>query len=52
MLFARVYLPFALAYAISYFFRNANAVIEADLVGELGLGPAELGLLTRLFIFF
>ena len=51
MLFARVYLPFALGYAISYFFRNANAIIEADLVRELGLGPAELGLLTSVYFF-
>ena len=46
MLFARVYFPFALGYAISYFFRNTNAIIESDLVDELGLGPADLGLLT------
>ena len=51
MFFARVYLPFALGYAISYFFRNANAIIEADLVRELGLGPAELGLLTSVYFF-
>ena len=44
MLFARVYFPFALGYAISYFYRNANAIIESDLVDELGLGPADLGL--------
>ena len=51
MLFARVYLPFALGYAISYFFRNSNAIIEADLVREIGLGPAELGLLTSVYFF-
>ena len=51
MFFARVYLPFALGYAISYFLRNANAIIEADLVRELGLGPAELGLLTSVYFF-
>ena len=32
LLFLRVFLPFALGYFISYFFRNVNAIIEADLV--------------------
>ena len=49
MLFARVYSPLALGYSISYFFRNANAIIEGDLVRELGLGPADLGLLTSVY---
>ncbi|MEE2599756.1 MAG: MFS transporter [SAR324 cluster bacterium] len=49
MLFARIYLPLALGYAISYFFRNANAIIEGDLVRDLGLGPADLGLLTSVY---
>ena len=49
MLFARVYFPLALGYSISYFFRNANAIIEGDLVRELGLGPADLGLLTSVY---
>ena len=51
MLFARVYFPFALGYAISYFYRNANAIIESDLVDELSLGPADLGLLTSAYFF-
>ena len=49
MLFARIYLPLALGYAISYFYRNANAIIEGDLVTDLGLGPADLGLLTSVY---
>jgi len=49
MLFARIYLPLALGYAISYFYRNANAIIEVDLVRDLGLGPADLGLLTSVY---
>jgi sugar phosphate permease len=49
MLFARLYFPLALGYSISYFFRNANAIIEGDLVRELGLGPADLGLLTSVY---
>jgi len=51
MLFPRVYFPFALGYAISYFYRNANAIIENDLVDELGLGPADLGLITSTYFF-
>ena len=49
MFFARIYLPLALGYAISYFYRNANAIIEVDLVRDLGLGPADLGLLTSVY---
>ena len=51
MLFARVYFPFALGYSISYFYRNTNAIIESDLVDELGIGPADLGLLTGAYFF-
>jgi len=51
MFFARVYFPFALGYAISYFYRNTYAIIESDLVDELGLGPADLGLLTGAYFF-
>ena len=49
MLFTSLYFPLALGYSISYFFRNANAIIEGDLVRELGLGPADLGLLTSVY---
>jgi len=49
MLFVRVYLPLALGYFISYFFRNANAIIEQDLVRELGLSASSLGLLTSAY---
>ena len=49
MLFARIYFPLALGYAISYFYRNANAIIEGDLAVELGLGAADLGLLTSVY---
>ncbi len=51
MFFTRVFFPFALGYAISNFYRNANAIIESDLVDELGLGPADLGLLTSAYFF-
>ena len=49
MLFARIYFLLALGYAISYFYRNANAIIEGDLILELGLGAADLGLLTSVY---
>ena len=51
MLFVRVFFPFALGYAISYFYRNANAIIQSNLVDELSLGPADLGLLTSAYFF-
>ena len=49
MLFLRVFLPFALGYFISYFFRNVNAIIEADLVRDLDFSAASLGLLTSVY---
>jgi len=50
-LFARVYIPFACGYYVSYVFRNVNASIYRDLVGELGLQAADLGLLTSAYLF-
>lgn len=47
--FVRVFLPFAFGYFISYFFRNVNAIIEQDLVRELGFSAAALGLLTSVY---
>ncbi|NVK31443.1 MAG: MFS transporter [Gammaproteobacteria bacterium] len=46
---SRVYLPLALGYALSYFYRNANAIIEQDLVAELSLTASSLGLLTSMY---
>lgn len=42
----RLFAPFGLGYFVSYLFRTVNAVIAPDLVTELGLSPADLGLLT------
>jgi len=42
-------LPFALGYYLSYAFRAVNAMIAPDLVEEIGLGAAELGLLTAVY---
>jgi sugar phosphate permease len=48
-LVARVFLPFALGYFFSYFYRSVNAVIGPTLVEELGLSAGELGLLTSAY---
>mgnify|MGYP005838053759 CR=1 FL=1 len=45
----RVFIILLLAYFLSYFFRATNAVISPDLRRDLGLGSAELGLMTSLF---
>ncbi len=45
----RVFLPFAFGYWISYLFRTVNAVIAPDLVADLGLGGADLGLVTSAY---
>ena len=42
--------PFGLGYFMSYLFRAVNAIIEKDLVAEIGLGPAELGLVTAAYL--
>lgn len=44
-----VLLPFALMPMVSFLYRMANAVIAPDLVAELGLDAAGLGLLTSAF---
>lgn len=46
---ARVFLPFAGGYFLSYLYRSVNAVIAPDLVRELALSPADLGLLTSTY---
>lgn len=48
-LLLRLFLPFGLGYFVSYVFRTVNAVIAPDLVAELGLSPADLGLLTSAY---
>ncbi len=46
---ARIFLPFALGYFLSYVFRVVNAVIAPDLTADLGLDPSQLGLLTSTY---
>ena len=45
----RVFVPFAAGYFLSYLYRVVNAVIATDLVGDLGIGPSALGLLTATY---
>jgi len=45
----RVFAPFALGYFLSYLYRTVNAVIAPDLVRDIGLNPADLGLLTSAY---
>jgi MFS family permease len=47
---ARVFLPFAAGYFLSYLLRNANAVISPELTAELGLAASDLGLLTSAYL--
>jgi predicted MFS family arabinose efflux permease len=46
----RVLAPFGAGYFLTYLLRAVNAVVAPDLVGELGLGAAELGLLTAAYL--
>ena len=48
-LFARVFVPFALGYFLSYLFRTVNAVIAPDLVADVGLDASQLGLLSSAY---
>ena len=45
----RVFIPFALGFFLSYLYRAVNSVIAADLVLDLGVDPAQLGLLTSTY---
>ena len=44
-----VFLPFALGYFLSYFFRTLNALLAAPLTTELGLDASHLGLMTSVY---
>ena len=45
----RVFIPYALGYYLSYVFRTINAVIAPDLVTDINLSAAGLGLLTSAY---
>ena len=42
--------PFALGYFLSYLFRAINAVVEGQLVRDIGLSPSQLGLMTAAYL--
>ncbi|SCB45560.1 Predicted arabinose efflux permease, MFS family [Bradyrhizobium shewense] len=46
---ARVFLPFAAGYYLSYLLRTINALIASHLSSDTGLGTADLGLLTSVY---
>lgn len=45
-----VFLPFGCGYYLSYLFRAVNAIISENLTTELAIGPADLGLLTSIYL--
>ncbi len=45
----RIFLPFAFGYFLSYLYRTVNAVLAPDLVRDVGVDPASLGLLTSAY---
>ena len=49
-LLALVFAPFAAGFFLSYVFRNINAVIARDLSLEFSLSPADVGLLTSMYL--
>ncbi len=49
LMLLRVFIPFALGFFLSYLFRTVNAVIAPDLVRDIGVDPASLGLLTSAY---
>lgn len=49
LLLVRLFLPFALGYFLSYFFRTINAVIAPQLTAEFALTASSVGLLTSVY---
>lgn len=48
-LIACVFVPFAAGYYLSYLFRTINTLIAGRLVSDLGLGAADIGLITSIY---
>jgi type IV secretory pathway TrbF-like protein/sugar phosphate permease len=44
-----VFLPFAVGFYLSYLFRTINSLISGQLMSQLALGAADLGLLTSVY---
>jgi MFS family permease len=49
--FFLVFLPFALGHYVSSLLRNVNAILAPQMMAELALTPAQLGLLTSAYFF-
>lgn len=49
LLAARIFLPFALGFFLSYLYRTVNAVIAPDIAADTGLAAADIGLLTSMY---
>ncbi|MEM7694417.1 MAG: MFS transporter [Pseudomonadota bacterium] len=47
---AAIFLPFALAYLLSFLMRVVNAVAGPPIMAELSLSPSDLGLLTSVYL--
>ena len=45
-----MFAPFAAGFFLSYVFRNVNAVIARDLAAEFSLSPADVGMLTSMYM--
>ena len=45
----RVFLPFAFGFYISYLYRSVNAIIAPNLIQDIGVDAADLGLLTSAY---
>ena len=45
----RVFLPFAFGFYLSFLYRSVNAVISPDLIKDIGVDAANLGLLTSAY---
>lgn len=45
----RVFLPFAFGFYLSYLYRSVNAVIAPDLIRDIGVDAANLGLLSSAY---
>lgn len=48
-LVARVFLPFAVGFFLSYLYRTVNAVIAPDIAADTGLSAADIGLVTSMY---
>jgi len=48
--FLLVLLPFSGGYFLSYLYRTVNSVISGDLVRDIGLSAADIGLMTSVYL--